>query len=74
MLLCAPVHVTAEQLVRAAQAQALQQRLDQRGLDGAYVAEHLAWRRRSRARRALDYRTYYVGPELDRLSRLMLWD
>ena len=57
----------------AAQAQALQQRLDQRGLDGAYVAEYLAWRRRSLARRALDYRTYYVGPELDRLSRLLLW-
>ncbi len=57
----------------AAQASALQQRLAQRGLDAAYVAQYLAWRQRSLPRRALDYRTYYVGPELDRLSRLLLW-
>lgn len=56
-----------------AQAQALQQRQQQLGLDDRLVREYLAWRQRSLPRRALDYRTYYVGPELDRLSRLLLW-
>ena len=56
-----------------AQAQVLQQRLRERGLDDAVVGEVLAWRQRGLPRRALDYRTYYVGPELDRLSRLLLW-
>jgi glycosyltransferase involved in cell wall biosynthesis len=57
-----------------AQAQALQQRLLERELDDRYVAEYLAWRQRALPRRALDYRTYYVGPDLDRLSRLLLWN
>ena len=57
-----------------AQAQALELRLRERGLDDRYVAQYLAWRQRSLLRRALHYRTYYVGPDLDRLSRLLLWD
>ena len=56
-----------------AQAEALQQRLQQRGLSAGYVAEYLAWRQRSLAQRALTYKTYYVGPALDCLSRLLLW-
>ena len=56
-----------------AQAEALQQRLQQRGLSAGYVAEYLAWRQRSLPQRALTYKTYYVGPALDCLSRLLLW-
>ena len=56
-----------------AQAGALQQRLQQRGLSAGYVAEYLAWRQRSLPQRALTYKTYYVGPALDCLSRLLLW-
>ena len=56
-----------------AQAEALQQRLQQRGLSAGYVVEYLAWRQRSLAQRALTYKTYYVGPALDCLSRLLLW-
>ena len=56
-----------------AQARALQQRLRQAGLNADYVAEYLAWRSRGRVTRLAAYRTYYVGPELDRLSRWLLW-
>ena len=56
-----------------AQAGALQQRLRQAGLNADCVAEYLAWRGRGRVTRLAAYRTYYVGPELDRLSRWLLW-
>ena len=56
-----------------AQALALQQRQQQLGLDDRLVREYLAWRQRSLAQRALTYKTYYVGPALDCLSRLLLW-
>ena len=56
-----------------AQAQALQQRLRALGLDDAYVARYLRWRKMPLPRRLGNYRNYYVGPELDRLSRCLLW-
>jgi len=55
------------------QAEALQQRLHERGLDGDYVSKYLSWRSRSLMVRLVSYRHYYVGPELDRLSRCLLW-
>lgn len=55
------------------QAQALQLRLEQRGCDKAYVSKYLAWRSRPWWMRLTGYRHYYVGPELDRLSRCLLW-
>ena len=55
------------------QAQALQTRLDRWGHAGGYVSEYLAWRSRPWWRRLLGYRRYYVGPELDRLSRCLMW-
>ena len=55
------------------QAQALQQRLRDLGLDEGYVSEYLVWRERPLLLRMLAYRRYYVGPELDRLSRWLLW-
>ena len=55
------------------QAEALQRRLRELGLDDRYVAEYLAWRQRGLPSRLAAYRTYYVGPELDRASRLLLW-
>lgn len=57
-----------------AQAQALQQRLRELGLDERCVTEYLAWRQRGLLHRLATYRTYYVGPELDRASRLLLWE
>lgn len=56
-----------------AQAMALQRRLRERQRDDAWVADYLAWRRAGLLHRLARYRTYYVGPELDRLSRLLLW-
>lgn len=56
-----------------AQAQALAGRLAGRGLDNADVQRYLAWRGAPLWRRALDYRRYYTGPELDRCARLLLW-
>ena len=56
-----------------AQADALGRRLRDKGRDDAVVAEYLAWRGRGRLARLFTYRTYYVGPELDRLSRWLLW-
>ena len=55
------------------QAEALQRRLHEAGLDAGYVADYLAWRQRGLLHRLATYRTYYVGPELDRISRLLLW-
>lgn len=55
------------------QAQALQQRLRARGLDAGYVSKYLGWRDRPLLARMAAYRHYYVGPELDRLSRCLLW-
>lgn len=55
------------------QAQALQLRLRAVGLDGGYVSEYLAWRGRPFWVRMVGYRQYYVGPELDRISRCLLW-
>ena len=55
------------------QAQALQLRLAALGLDGGYVSEYLAWRARPVGARLGAYRRYYAGPELDRLSRCLLW-
>jgi len=56
-----------------AQAEALQSRLDSRGYPGGYVSEYLAWRGAPLRSRLLGYRSYYIGPELDRLSRCLLW-
>jgi glycosyltransferase involved in cell wall biosynthesis len=55
------------------QAQALQLRLRALGLDEGYVSEYLAWRDGPLRARIFGYREYYVGPELDRLSRCLLW-
>lgn len=55
------------------QAQALGHRLEQRGCDRGYVSKYLAWRSRPWWARLTGYRHYYVGPELDRLSRCLLW-
>lgn len=55
------------------QAGALQRRLRAQGLDGGYVSEYLSWRDRPLWSRLISYRHYYVGPELDRLSRCLLW-
>ncbi|TSE30557.1 glycosyltransferase family 2 protein [Tepidimonas charontis] len=55
------------------QAVALQRRLRERGLDDGYVAAYLRWRALPRLVRLADYRRYYTGPELDRLSRWCLW-
>jgi len=55
------------------QAVALRQRLIERGLDDRYVADYLRWRTASRLKQLPDYRRYYAGPELDRLSRWCLW-
>jgi hypothetical protein len=55
------------------QAQALERRLRERQADERTVSEYLAWRRRPWWQRLLGYRHYYVGPELDRLSRCLLW-
>lgn len=55
------------------QAEALQRRLQERKADGLYVSEYLAWRRRPWWQRLVGYRHYYVGPDLDRLSRCLLW-
>ena len=41
--------------------------------DGAYVSEYLSWRSQPLWLRLAGYRHYYVGPELDRLSRCLLW-
>jgi glycosyltransferase involved in cell wall biosynthesis len=57
-----------------AQAQALQERLNERGSDEPHVKEYLRWRSQSFWRRLAEYRRYYnSGPELDRLCRLLLW-
>jgi glycosyltransferase involved in cell wall biosynthesis len=55
------------------QAVALRHRLRERGLDDRYVVDYLRWRSAPRPVQALHYRRYYVGPELDRLSRWLLW-
>lgn len=55
------------------QSEALQQRLRAQGVDGGYVSEYLSWRGRPLWSRVTSYRHYYVGPELDRLSRCLLW-
>ena len=55
------------------QAQALRVRLRELGLDDGYVAGYLAWRDAPWWRRLANYRKYYVGPELDRWSRLLFW-
>lgn len=55
------------------QAQALQLRLRALGLDAGYVSEYLAWRDGPFSARFFRYRQYYVGPELDRISRCLLW-
>lgn len=55
------------------QAQALQHRLHMLGLDAGYVSKYLLWRDAPLAARFWNYRNYYAGPELDRLSRCLLW-
>lgn len=55
------------------QAQVLGYRLREKGLDEGYVSEYLAWRERPLLARLATYRRYYAGPELDRLSRCLLW-
>jgi len=56
-----------------AQAQALQYRQREVGLDDSVVASYLRWRGLPRWRQLLNYRAMYPGPELDRLCRLLLW-
>lgn len=56
------------------QSEAWQARLQERQLgDGAYVSKYLAWRSGPLWSRITQYRHYYFGPELDRLSRCLLW-
>ncbi len=55
------------------QAEALRQRLHLQGGDEGYVSEYLSWRSRPLWARLARYRHYYFGPELDRLSRCLLW-
>lgn len=55
------------------QAQALQQRLHAKGEQAGYVEDYLSWRDRTLVQRFSGYRNYYLGPELDRLSRWLLW-
>lgn len=56
-----------------AQAQALHLRLAERGLDNAYVQHYLAWRDGPWWRRVAGGRAHYMGPALDRCTRLLLW-
>ena len=55
------------------QAIALDLRFKERGFAALYVADYLLWRQSSKLKRASNYRRYYVGPELDRLSRWWFW-
>jgi glycosyltransferase involved in cell wall biosynthesis len=55
------------------QASALRHRLEERGCDGVYVSKYLEWRGQPLWLRIAGYRRFYVGPELDRLSRCLLW-
>lgn len=55
------------------QSEALLGRLRMQGTDGAYVSKYLSWRARPLWVRLAGYRHYYSGPELDRLSRCLLW-
>lgn len=55
------------------QSEALLGRLRVQGADGAYVSKYLSWRARPLWVRLAGYRHYYFGPELDRLSRCLLW-
>ena len=55
------------------QAQALQHRLLFFGLSCAYVADYISWRNKPWFMRIFRYRIYYSGPELDRLSRCLVW-
>lgn len=56
------------------QALALQQRLRRGGWSDGYVEEYLAWRQGHFFVRLARYRHYYCGPELDRMSRCLLWN
>lgn len=55
------------------QAQALDTRLRMLQRNASYVADYLAWRSRPLWQRIRNYRKYYPGTELDRLSRCVLW-
>ncbi|WP_137747041.1 glycosyltransferase family 2 protein [Acidovorax sp. NB1] len=55
------------------QAQALQERLLERGLNDLQVRDYLHWRRLSVWRRLGGYGKYYKGPMLDNFCRLFLW-
>jgi glycosyltransferase involved in cell wall biosynthesis len=55
------------------QAKALELRFQERGVAALYVTDYLHWRHCSKWSRASNYRRYYVGPELDRLSRWWFW-
>lgn len=68
-----PRRVCALGLATRAQGLALQKRLRQHGRDAEWVEQYLQWRARPVWQRAAGYRRFYVGPELDRLSRLFLW-
>jgi len=56
-----------------AQALALHARLQELGRYHGYVDNYLAWRAQPLWRRVLKQRRYYVGPLLDRCSRLLWW-
>jgi glycosyltransferase involved in cell wall biosynthesis len=55
------------------QAQVLQQRLAINGFETGYIENYISWRSNSWFARVAGYRYYYVGPEIDRLSRCFLW-
>lgn len=56
-----------------AQAQALQERLHERGLSDLQARDYLRWRRLPVWRRLAGYDKYYKGPMMDNFCRLFLW-
>ena len=55
------------------QAQALDHRLCERELAHSHVVEYLSWRQKPKWIRIANYRRYYLGPQLDCLSRWWFW-
>lgn len=55
------------------QAQVLRQRLAENNFRSDYVDNYISWRNQPWWIRMTGYRKYYIGPELDRLSRCLLW-
>jgi len=55
------------------QASALRQRLRSLEMDETYVSRYLEWREKAWWRQIADYRSYYMGPELNRFARFLVW-